>query len=67
MKDAFHPLTTEFQMQTTPWKAYASNLTDAQGAIFQSFLPPAKPSDRKRTVDLRERIHTILYFNRIGR
>jgi transposase len=47
-------------MQTATQKAYASDLTDAQWAILEPLLPPARLGDRKRTVvDLREVINSI--------
>jgi putative transposase len=53
-------------MQTTPRKAYASDLTDDQWAILEPLIPPAKHGGRPRVVNLREVINTILYLNRTG-
>jgi putative transposase len=53
-------------MQTTPRKAYASDLTDDQWAILEPLIPPAKHGGRPRVINLREVINTILYLNRTG-
>lgn len=45
---------------------YATDLTDAQWAIIEPMLPPAKPGGRPRTVDLRSVINGILYLVRTG-
>jgi len=45
---------------------YPSDLTDAQWAIIEPMLPPAKPGGRPRTVDLRSVIDGILYLVRSG-
>ena len=45
---------------------YLTDLTDAQWAIVQALIPPAKPGGRPREVDMREVINTILYLNRTG-
>jgi putative transposase len=47
-------------------KAYPTDLTDAQWAVLEPLLPPAKPGGRPRTVALREVVNTILYLNRSG-
>jgi putative transposase len=47
-------------------KAYRSDLTDAQWAILQPLLPPAKPGGRPRHVDLREVVNTLFYQSRTG-
>lgn len=53
-------------MQTTPRKAYATDLTDNQWAILEPLIPPAKHGGRPRLVNLREVVNTILYLNRAG-
>ena len=49
-----------------PRKAYPSDLTDAQWAILEPLIPPAKPGGRPREVDMREIINGILYILRTG-
>src|SRR5580704_3355634 len=53
-------------MQTATRKAYGSYLTDEQWAILEPLLPPAKTGGRKRAVNMREVLNTILYLNRTG-
>jgi putative transposase len=53
-------------MHTTPRKAYTTDLTDEQWAILEPLVPPAKVGGRKREVNMREVINTILYLNRTG-
>src|SRR5205807_10118640 len=47
-------------------KPYRSDLTDAQWAMFQPLLPPAKSGGRPRTVDLREVVNALFYQARTG-
>ena len=50
-------------------KTYKSDLTDAQWAIVEPMIPPAKQhkrGGRPREVDMREVLNTILYLNRSG-
>jgi putative transposase len=47
-------------------KRYPSDLTDAQWAILESWIPPAKPGGRPRQTDMREVINAIFYLNREG-
>ena len=50
-------------------KTYKSDLTDAQWAIVEPMIPPAKPNQRggrPRSVDMREVLNTILYLHRSG-
>ena len=47
-------------------KSYRSDLTDAQWAILEPLLPPAKPGGRPRTIDLREVVNTLFYQQRTG-
>ena len=53
-------------MQATPRKAYATDLTEEQWGILEPLIPPAKSGGRKRAVNMREVINTILYLNRAG-
>ena len=47
-------------------KAYPTDLTNEQWALVQPLLPPAKRGGRRREVDLREVVNTVLYLNRAG-
>jgi putative transposase len=47
-------------------KSYRSDLTDAQWAIIEPLLPPAKSGGRPRAVDLREVVNTLFYQSRTG-
>ncbi len=47
-------------------KPYRSDLTDAQWAIIEPLLPPAKPGGRPRAVALREVVNTLFYQSRTG-
>jgi putative transposase len=50
-------------------KKYISDLTDAQWAIVEPMIPPAKQSPRggrPRKVDMREVLNTLFYLNRSG-
>ena len=47
-------------------KPYPSDLSDAQWAVLEPLLPPAKPGGRERTVDMREVMNTLLYQARTG-
>jgi putative transposase len=50
-------------------KKYRSDLTDAQWAIVEPMLPPAKQSPRggrPRKVDMREVLNTLFSLNRRG-
>lgn len=53
-------------MTTPTRKAYPTDLSDAQWAILEPLIPPAKPGGRPREVDRREVINTVLYLNRSG-
>ena len=53
-------------METVARKPYPTDLTDAQWAILEPLVPPAKHGGRPRTVNIREVINTILYLNRSG-
>lgn len=45
---------------------YASDLTDAEFALIEPMLPPAKRGGRRRTTALREVLNAILYLLRTG-
>jgi len=45
---------------------YPSDLTDAQWALIEPLIPPAKPGGAERTLDMREVVNTILYISRTG-
>src|SRR5262245_949756 len=47
-------------------KPYPSDLTDAQWALLEPLIPPAKPGGRPRSVDMREVLNTLFYQNRSG-
>ena len=50
-------------------KKYPSDLTDAQWAIMEPMIPPAKQSPRggrPRKVNMREVLNTLFYLNRSG-
>ena len=49
-----------------PRKPYPTDLTDAQWAILEPLIPPAKPGGRPREVDMREVINGLLYILRTG-
>ena len=45
---------------------YASDLTDAEWAVIEPLMPPAKRVGRPRTTELREVVNAILYLLRAG-
>lgn len=45
---------------------YPSDLTDAEWAMVQPLIPPAKRGGRRRSVDLREVLNTIFYVLSTG-
>lgn len=47
-------------------KRYPSDLTDAQWAIIEPLIPPAKHGGRPRKVDMREVVNTLFYQSRTG-
>jgi putative transposase len=49
-----------------PRKPYKTDLTDAQWAVVEPLVPPAKHGGRHREVDLREVVNTIFYQNKTG-
>ena len=40
---------------------YPSDLTDAEWALVEPFIPPARRGGRRRTVDVREVLNAIFY------
>jgi len=53
-------------MTTLARKPYRSDLTDAQWAVLEPLIPPAKHGGHRRDLDMREVINTLLYLNRTG-
>jgi putative transposase len=47
-------------------KPYVSDLTDDQWTILEPLIPPAEPGGRRRSIDIREVLNTLLYLNRSG-
>jgi putative transposase len=47
-------------------KPYPSDLSDAQWALLEPLIPPAKAGGRPREVDMREVVNTLFYQNRAG-
>jgi transposase len=45
---------------------YPSDLTDAEWALVEPFIPPAKRGGRRRTVEVREVLNGILYVLATG-
>ena len=45
---------------------YPSDLTDAEWALVEPFIPPARRGGRQRTVDVREVLNGILYVLATG-
>ena len=45
---------------------YPSDLTDAEWALVEPMIPPAKRGGRKRTVDVREVLNGIFYVLSTG-
>jgi transposase len=45
---------------------YPSDMTDAEWALLEPLIPPAKPGGRPRETDMREAINAILYLLRTG-
>jgi len=42
----------ESEEELSPMKPYASDLSDAEWAILESLIPPAKPGGRPRSVNM---------------
>jgi putative transposase len=49
-----------------PRRPYPTDLTDAQWALLEPLIPPAKPGGRRREVDMREVLNAIFYHLRVG-
>ena len=49
-----------------PRKPYKTDVTDAQWAVLEPLLPPAKHGGRPRAVDMREVVNTLFYQSRTG-
>src|SRR5947199_2943979 len=47
-------------------KRYPTDLTDAQWALVQPWIPPARPGGRPRKAPMREVVNALLYLNREG-
>ncbi len=47
-------------------KRYKTDVTDAQWALLEPLIPPAKHGGRPRTTDMREVLNTLLYQDRTG-
>jgi putative transposase len=47
-------------------KRYTSDLTDAEWAILEPLIPPAKPGGRPRTTAMREVLNAIFYVLKTG-
>jgi transposase len=45
-------------------QGYASNLTDAEWALIEPYMPAAKPLGRPRATELRSVLDAILYIAR---
>ena len=45
---------------------FPSDLTDAEWAVLEPAIPPAKPGGRPRKTDMRSAINAILYLLRTG-
>ena len=41
---------------------YPSDLTDAEWALIERLIPPAKPGGNKRTVEVREIVNGVMYI-----
>jgi len=52
--------------RVSPRKPYKTDLTDAQWAVVEPLVPPAKHGGRHREVDIREVFNTIFYLNKTG-
>ena len=46
--------------------AYPSDVSDAQWALLEPLIPPARPGGRPRTTDMRQVVNAILYVLRTG-
>ena len=46
--------------------SYISDLTDAEWALLEPLIPPARRGGRPRTTDMREAVNALLYLLRTG-
>src|SRR5713226_5048350 len=56
----------ESEGDRTPMKPSASDLSDAEWAILEPLIPPAKPGGRPRSVNMRQILNGIFYMLRSG-
>src|SRR5437764_9011284 len=49
-----------------PRKPYKTDVTDAQWAVLEPLIPPAKHGGRPREADMREVVNTLFYQSRTG-
>jgi putative transposase len=56
----------ESEGERTPMKPYASDLSDAEWAILEPLIPPAKPGGCPRRVNMRQILNGIFYVLRSG-
>jgi putative transposase len=61
-----HEKEVESEGDRTPMKPYASDLSDAEWAILEPLIPPAKPGGRPRSVNMRQITSGIFYVLRSG-
>src|SRR5262249_62322709 len=47
-------------------KPYKTDVSDAQWAVLEPLVPPAKPGGRPRELDMREVVNTLFYQSRTG-
>src|SRR5438270_7917462 len=47
-------------------KRYPSDLTDAQWAVLEPWIPPPRPGGRPRKTDMREVVNALFYLTREG-
>ena len=56
----------ESEEELSPMKPYASDLSDAEWAILEPLIPPAKPGGRPRSVNMQQILNGIFYMLRSG-
>src|SRR5216684_2646657 len=61
-----HEKEVESEEVASQMKPYASDLSDAQWAILEPLIPPAKPGGRPRSVNMRQILNGIFYVLRSG-
>ena len=47
-------------------QSYPSDISDAQWALIEPYIPPVHPGGRPRKTDLRDVVDAILYILRTG-